>query len=230
MPSTSQKLRDQRFALGVCIDCKQPKEAERVSLLRCVQCAKRSMARAHESQTRLRADRRSKGLCIDCAEPNSLDTGRCPACQEAQHLSASKRHSRRKHERLCAQCGKALPVDCTTGCCTDCRAGASKRYFDNPEKCKLSVRRRNQTIKRELFAHYGNKCVVCPEARLGCLELDHINEDGADHRESLGLSRHKCGTPFYRLLLEQGEFPSSLQILCANCHALKHNKWENTDA
>ena len=84
--------------------------------------------------------------------------------------------------------------------------------------------RRTISIKIAIVIGYGGKCSCCSESRLGCLHLDHINNDGAEQRKSLGITSRRCGgSKFYKWVIDN-RFPKTLQLLCANCHALKHCK------
>lgn len=168
---------------------------------------------------------REQDLCIDCGKPTIQHT-RCPSCKLAETLRNKQRTQRLSDAGLCLGCGKN-PSIVGYACCGKCKEKARENYKINSEKIKAKVSSYNYDIKRIVFNHYGNKCIQCTENRLPCLELDHINNDGADHRESLGLHRHNGGgTKFYRKLINTG-FPEDLQILCANCHALKHaERWD----
>jgi hypothetical protein len=68
-----------------------------------------------------------------------------------------------------------------------------------------------------VFVAYGGKCVCCEEDGFGFLTMDHINNDGNQHRKS---GRDK-GFHFYRRLKQDG-FPKDVQILCNNCNLAKY--------
>lgn len=78
----------------------------------------------------------------------------------------------------------------------------------------------NLSIKCETFEAYGGaKCHCCGEDRIPFLTLGHVNDDGADHRESLGLERHHGGVTFYKVLRNKG-FPKDVDLVveCLNCN------------
>jgi len=72
-------------------------------------------------------------------------------------------------------------------------------------------------LKAEAIAAYGGYCRRCGESRLDLLVLDHINDNGAEHRRETGT---KGGWPFYQKMRQQG-WPVGLQVLCHNCNAAK---------
>lgn len=104
-----------------------------------------------------------------------------------------------------------------------------KKYFaENREKVRVSQRTtyrkyREAYRKRardkdrrwydEAIAAYGGKCNCCGEDKRYFLCLDHINNDGAEHRKGLGST--------IALWAKRNNYPSSLQILCYNCNNAK---------
>lgn len=48
---------------------------------------------------------------------------------------------------------------------------------------------------------------------------------GERYWDKLGVARSGGGTKFYRAMLDLSEVLVGLQILCANCHAIKHCKY-----
>lgn len=81
---------------------------------------------------------------------------------------------------------------------------------DNPEKEK-SYRRE---IKRKVFDHYGWICKCCGESEIAFLTIDHVNNDGAKCRKTIG---YHGGKDFY-LWLTKNNFPEGFQTLCMNCN------------
>lgn len=90
----------------------------------------------------------------------------------------------------------------------------------NQEKGREELHRDN--IKRTILIQYlGGKCCRCGyENDIRALQLDHIHGDGNIDRKRKG----RCGK-IYRyyvkneLTLKEAE--NTLQVLCANCHAIK---------
>lgn len=136
----------------------------------------------------------------------------------------------RKQQGLCTTCSNPNTVEAGYTICTICREKQRIKYHKNPTPNIENVRKRTFLIKKTCFEKYGSHCIQCGETRLGCLELDHIEGGGSDHRETLNIPRSGGGIRFYNHLLKEGKFPNTIQILCANCHALKHCKYMSLEA
>ena len=91
----------------------------------------------------------------------------------------------------------------------------SKREYERSKKAK-TIYHRNMRIQtwKLLFEHYGTVCACCGEANPIFLTLDHINNDGAEHRKSMG---GRSGYNLHRQVVANN-FPSGFQILCYNCN------------
>lgn len=50
-----------------------------------------------------------------------------------------------------------------------------------------------------------------------CLQIDHLNNDGSEHRRTF---KSYNATRFYRWLQQNG-YPPNFQVLCANCNVAK---------
>lgn len=110
------------------------------------------------------------------------------------------------------------------------------------KKCKTPeahARHREQTrvwlVKKRLenklavVAAYGGSCSCCGEDEPTFLCIDHVNDDGASHREKIGRGRttdgrRKVGSGSIMIdwLVKEG-FPDGFQLLCANCNLGKQN-------
>lgn len=60
---------------------------------------------------------------------------------------------------------------------------------------------------------YGGKCVCCGETNAGFLTLDHVNDDGSEHRRSSGKTVFKLA-----VWARQNGYPDTLRLLCYNCN------------
>jgi hypothetical protein len=88
-----------------------------------------------------------------------------------------------------------------------------ERLIYNAKQAK-SVRERNMIMKNIVYDAYGGyKCACCGETEPLFLSIDHVNNDGAEHRRKLGI---KGGTEIYRWLIKN-DFPDGFQVLCYNC-------------
>lgn len=79
-------------------------------------------------------------------------------------------------------------------------------------------RRYRQRIRREVLGHYGATCKCCGETEEKFLSLDHVNNNGSEHRRAIG--RKQMGYAFY-LWIKRNNYPDFLQILCHNCNMAK---------
>jgi len=134
-------------------------------------------------------------------------------------------------EKYCKLCDKIKPeiefskdkqnFDGLCGACRDCCKIYMKSYDSIPKnkKRRIEVDRKKYDIKKHIvFVHYsGNppKCNCCGESIEKFLTVDHINNDGAEHRRKIKES--KLNTDIYSWLI-QNKFPDGFQILCYNCN------------
>ena len=97
-----------------------------------------------------------------------------------------------------------------------------KKYKDDPKGKREYGATAYRKCKREVMNHYGAICQCCGEARLDFLTLDHIKQDGAEHRRKMGFSHTCTGYNFY-LWLKKNDWPDDLglQVLCSNCNGAK---------
>ena len=91
------------------------------------------------------------------------------------------------------------------------------------EAKKKNERIRNRKIKNRVLTHYGKRNKLCCSWKncvvsdLDMLSIDHIKDNGANHRSRLtkGKYRGGGGLNFYKWL-ERNNFPSGNQTLCHN--------------
>jgi len=86
------------------------------------------------------------------------------------------------------------------------------------ERVKEQQRRSHAKAKSDVVAAYGGQCACCGENIPEFLEMDHIYNDGAQHRREL---RGKGGVSTYRHLRKLGYPKDRYQLLCANCNHAK---------
>lgn len=87
---------------------------------------------------------------------------------------------------------------------------------------KYRMRQREKQIeqKKAILTYYGEgklACVRCGFDDARALTIDHINNDGANHRKILN---NKTGYHFYRWL-KKNDYPKGFQTLCCNCQSIK---------
>lgn len=100
---------------------------------------------------------------------------------------------------------------------------AKERYQEKPsavwtEEKRLRANENSKRYRQEHFQtvldHYGPRCACCGEENLLFLTVDHINNDGAEHRRK---GTGKVSLAFYRWIIKN-DFPDDLRILCFNCN------------
>ena len=108
--------------------------------------------------------------------------------------------------------------------CRTCSRERNRRWYAaHSERARERIRRRHTALKREALEAYGGPtCVHCGEEDFKKLSLDHVNGDGAEHREALGVH---SGDGFYRKLRNLGHpNDSPLQVLCLSCNVKKEHR------
>jgi hypothetical protein len=135
----------------------------------------------------------------------------CLDCFRSKHAAKEKRRRAEKPERY--------------------RELKRKWYAANPEKAKAHAQGTHRRLKDQVFEAYGGyKCVCCGEVEPSMLNIDHVENDGNEHRRKLGLSKRRLeeGLPptnpasatMYHWLRANG-FPPGFQVLCYNCNISK---------
>jgi hypothetical protein len=129
----------------------------------------------------------------------------------------------RRLKGLCGRCGK--PSKNTSRCeickdkmkeysSTECQKMNKKQTYREWYNTKEKLRRKH--IKEQIFSVYGNMCACCGENELAFLTIDHIDNNGAEHRR---LTK-AVGIGFYRWLIKNN-YPLGFQTLCWNCNCGK---------
>lgn len=89
----------------------------------------------------------------------------------------------------------------------------------NPDWRQRNTKTRRDRIKDEVFMAYGGyECACCGETEPMFLTIDHIDNDGAEHRRAM---KSTGGSSFFAWLRTNG-FPKGFQVLCRNCNWGKH--------
>ena len=84
-------------------------------------------------------------------------------------------------------------------------------YPEKEEARKLAGKRQRKDCKAKVFAHYGSCCACCGEDNMMFLTVDHVDNDGAEHRRTM---THGSTISVW---LVKHNFPEGFQILCYNC-------------
>ena len=136
------------------------------------------------------------------------------------HTSWRKGKKFPRKDTRCIRC-KKLEIDSSTGT-SYCRPCANKyrveRYYKDVEKSRKEARDAHQKTKRRVLEHYGGKppkCACCGEKHYEFLSLDHVENDGKEHRKKVGGGIRV----FYWVI--RNSFPRGFQVLCFNCNLSK---------
>lgn len=87
---------------------------------------------------------------------------------------------------------------------------------DRKEKMRESAKQRNRRYRSEAIEAYGSACVCCGETIPEFLHLDHVNNDGAEHRRELGNGSER-GSMALLTWARNNDWPDTLQLKCHNC-------------
>lgn len=139
-------------------------------------------------------------------------------------------------EKTCNKCGQLKPLSDFTrsargkygykAVCKICWAAYMREYYEsNPDaragRSSYHKNLRNKH-KEQVFDMLGTECACCGEADKRFLTLDHVNNDGADHRRELGGGKGSGGPDkVWRWLAKNPEASDRFQILCYNCNCAK---------
>jgi len=136
----------------------------------------------------------SNGICGKCGKFPLATKSLCQRCRKELCERALRRSHSNKQKNLC-QCGR--------------RASLGRSRCD---RCIEATKKCYRRLKCEIYAAYGGSiCACCRETEPAFLTIDHINNDGAEHRRQVGM-----GWYFLRWL-KTNNYPPGFQILCHNC-------------
>lgn len=161
-----------------------------------------------------------KRACID----RKVEFGECLRCKHSvvpgrKHCLAHLEDNNQKRKRVVQTRRRLVP-----GLCSGCwcrKPDAGKRTCHG---CLDKLRIRINSVKVEVFSHYGNVCHCCGERNLKFLTIDHINNDGSIHRKTL--CKNPRGGSGFRLWkwIRDNSYPPGFRLLCWNCNCARaHN-------
>lgn len=104
----------------------------------------------------------------------------------------------RQNKRRAVRLGGLLPEELA--------AARSKINAEN-------LARRNATRDKVYLAYGGYRCACCGETEKTFLSIDHVNNDGAQHRRESGLVTTE---QIHRWIIRHN-YPTNFQVLCMNC-------------
>lgn len=154
---------------------------------------------------------KAAGLCAYCGKaPPNISKTRCDVCHEKHLISGKKHRDKMKEANLCNHCRGGTVNSLAKGksMCSTCLLKHANRSRES-----------HQAARDLCVVNYGGKCACCGLAVAKYLQLDHVNNDGADHREKIWGVRRSGGS--LAKWAEKNGFPNNLQLLCCNCHQAK---------
>lgn len=103
--------------------------------------------------------------------------------------------------------------------CKECRYASHNRWYKKvrnktPERIRAYRDKTLGKTKSMVYAHYGKICTCCK--RSGRIVLDHVNNDGSEHRKIIGPS-----TDALMVWIKRNDYPSTIQPLCYSCNTVK---------
>jgi hypothetical protein len=163
---------------------------------------------------------RTLSLCNVCKTPTA-GTYRCKDCAGIANIRVRKLRKDRLDNGLCVTCGN--PRDrLEVNNCNSCG------YKENKRRLKhygLKHKQERAQIKSIVFNYYSPDdtigCSRCGISEIDVLQVHHINGGGNAHIKEICAVGNS--SKFYQWLYDNG-FPPEFEVLCANCHILKHRK------
>ena len=183
---------------------------------RCRKCCARekigsyhNMSRTQKDQlfkriVRYRQRKVNQGICAYCTRPIVKGTQACKRHLHRRRNQMKRRTARLRKRGLCIRCGlrnRLVP-------------------FRFCRRCRIAAVEANRQLREEVIRAYGSKCRCCGESGLLFLSIDHVFNDGAEHRRRLKTGQ-AAGRSVY-LWLKKRKFPRRrFQVLCMNCNYAK---------
>ena len=139
----------------------------------------------------------------------------CPKCRVEKSTDLFYKNKKGQYSSYCIACH--LNYNMRTKRTGGIRTERNNREFTGPN---FTVFRNYKKIVIEHYSNGKNCCACCGETQIEFLTIDHINNDGKQHRKNIGIPGG--GPRFYRWLIKNN-FPDNpqLQILCYNCNLAK---------
>ena len=157
--------------------------------------------------------RGGRPTCKDCAVKHKREYMR-DYCRRRRCLSKDETGI------ACRKCGTVIAQDNTSTRRYVCRrcsnSYAMSLYNKDREKGRARQRLGNQRLRDEILTAYGGCCACCGEATPEFLTIDHIHNNGAEHRRLVPAAKN-----LYQLLRREGFPKEDYQLLCMNCNFAK---------
>lgn len=203
---------------GLCIGCGSKHGACEPGRSRCAYCRIRgnkykTSDKGRAAKNVYRREWQDAGLCIDCGGKH----GELATKHKCRHCADRGRSTSEEKAKRAARVAIVVERWKQAGLCVSCGGKWGERTIRSYcERCRIKRleigRRQRAKLKDAVFSSYGGyRCACCGEETKEFLSIDHINNDGWDHREALN------GKNIYRWLF-RNDFPTGYQVLCMNCN------------
>lgn len=141
---------------------------------------------------------------------------------------------------ICRECGQEKPKASKTSgnICCECNKVYLRKYWARNRAKGIADRRDRYNRDRQnpdfmeakrvrgreywrqlrheaILAYGGHVCACCGESETKFLTLDHVENNGSEHRKAIGKAGRGAG--IFRWLKEHG-YPPGFQVLCMNCN------------
>lgn len=148
---------------------------------------------------------KEEGTCIRCGSDRANGKSRCERCHKLHLEYQQKAKAKYKANGLCHSCGKEPRIENQVACIRCSELNKEREY------------QKYKALRLEVIVAYGEACRCCGLSVHKYLQLDHIENDGAEHRKEI--SGEQRGGMY--AWAKRNKFPDRLQLLCANCHQAK---------
>lgn len=148
----------------------------------------------------------------------------CLKCKSPTNIHPSKNWS------ICLDCNRKYQAEWRKNNKAKIRKSSTK--YHRSEKGKNTIKKyvllnkvrvnlwkvkRGQMLKMKVLSHYSEMppyCACCKEKNMAFLTIDHMNNDGIQHRKELKM----VGGINYYYWLVKNNYPKGMQVLCMNCN------------
>ncbi len=145
----------------------------------------------------------------------------CRRCKQLAERSTQK-------GRICAPCYKAYMKEWQASNKERVQKQRGEKYRtvyrNDPNWVEANNKRsrdRHQLVRHEAIMAYGGYvCKCCGETEPKFMTLDHVLNNGAAHRRTMG-NQNSARAPVFKWLRDHG-YPPGFQVLCWNCNSGRH--------